>query len=210
MVGSLLGADPRRGDFAPTRDLGETIYSPIWPMLRVRHALPPTTRPLTIEPLPRVMLLSDVQVVDGPAASLAAVQARDFDPRKRVILESMPDPAHATGDANAGDARVVGRTSDSLTIDADVTHPAILLVSDAYSAGWRTEPPYRVMPANHALRAIALPAGRHHIVMRYRPAGVRAGMIISALAIIATIALAVVAATRRRHAQSFDPPATAA
>jgi hypothetical protein len=211
LVGPLLGADPRRGDFAPTRDLSETSHSPIWAMLRVRHALPPTTtQPLGIEPLPRVMLLSDVQVVDGPAASLAAVQATDFDPRKRVVLESTPDPAPSIGDGNAGEARVAGRTSDSLTIDADLTRSAILLVTDAYSAGWRTEPPYRVMPADHALRAIALPAGRHHIVMQYRPAGIRAGMIISSVAIMITIALGITPVVRRRRAKPIDPPATAA
>jgi hypothetical protein len=171
-------------------------------MIRVSHPLPPTTQPLAGHPLPRVTLVTDAQIVDGPAASLAAVQDADFDPRKHVILESKPDPVPATTHGNPGEVWIVGRKADSLTIDAEVAHPAILLITDAYSAGWHAEPPYRVVPANHALRGIALTAGRHHIVMQYRPAGVRMGVIISALAVIATVALPVVAAITRRRGQS--------
>jgi hypothetical protein len=204
LLAPLLGADARRGDFTPTRDLSETRDSPIWPMLRVRRPVPPTTQPWNIDPLPRVMLLTNCEVVDGPAASLAAVRAANFDPRRKLILESAPDPAPQTGDGDPGVARVVARTADSLTIDADLARPAILLITDAYSAGWHADPPYRVMPANHALRAIALPAGRHHIVMRYRPTSVRVGMLVSIVAIVASVAVGVIRLTLFRSRRTLS------
>lgn len=183
LVGPLLDADARRGDFAPTKDAHEIAASPLWPMLRVRQSLPPTTQPWAVQPMPRVALIHDYVVVDGPAASLAAVRAADFDPRQRVILESAPAVAPATGEGSAGVANVVARTTDTLTIDTDLTRPAILLITDGYSAGWRASPPHAIMPANHGLRAIALPAGKHRIRLEYRPLSVRAGAIVSLAAI---------------------------
>ena len=187
LVGPLLGADARRGDFAPTKDPSETKMSPIWPMLRVRQSLPPTTQRLSAQPMPRVAVISHAVVVDGPAASLAAVRAADFDPRTRVILESMPSIAPLLGDGDAGVATVVHRTADSLTIDATLTRPAILLITDAYSAGWRADPPHEIMPANHALRAIALGAGKHRIRLEYRPSSFRIGIIVSAAALLVAL-----------------------
>jgi hypothetical protein len=133
------------------------------------------------------------------------VRSSDFDPRRRVILESAPAVAPVAGDDDPGVVTVVGRTSDSLTIDADLARPAILLITDAYSAGWRANPPYRIVPANHALRAIALPAGRHHIVMQYRPPLVRIGIIISIIAIIGTITAGVMRLTLFRPRRNLSP-----
>ncbi|MEA2709120.1 MAG: hypothetical protein QOF78_1721 [Phycisphaerales bacterium] len=196
LVGPLLGADARRGDFAPTKDVTATRNSPIWSMLRVARVIAPTTQPWNVKPMPRVALLTDFQVVDGPAASLAAVRDENFDPHQRIILEWPPAPAPVSGDGDAGVASVVGRTTDSLTIDADLVRPAILLITDAYSAGWRAQPPYHVMPANHALRAIPLDAGQHHIMLEYRPPSVRAGQLVSAAGLIVTAGIAVLAYRR--------------
>jgi uncharacterized membrane protein YfhO len=101
-----------------------------------------------------------------------------------VILESTPSIAPLAGDGDAGAATVIDRNADSLTIDANLTRPAILLITDAYSADWRADPPHAIMPANHALRAIALDAGRHRIRLEYRPPSLRIGVIVSAAAML--------------------------
>ena len=194
LVGRLLDADPRAGDFVVK---GVDPRSPLWPMLRVRHALPPTLA--FDEPMPRVALIDDAVVVDGPEASLAAVLDPSFDPRRRVVLESTPNPAPRPG--GTGTAHVTRRDAGRLKLVAETTLPAILLITDAYSAGWRVRAQggstYDLLPANHALRAIPLAAGRHELVLEYAPQSVRIGLWISAIAWMAFAIGAVVLGTRR-------------
>ena len=191
LVGRLLGADPRAGDFVVKR---LDAQSPVWPMLRVRQALPPT---LTFaEPMPRVALIDDARVVDGPAASLAAVLDPSFDPRRQVVLEAEPSPRPERG--AQGTARVTQRAAGRLEIAAEVDRPAILLVTDAYSAGWRA-PGYAVLGANHALRAIPLAAGKHQITLEYAPPAVAIGLWTSAVSCVGFAGITLLVAVRGRR-----------
>ncbi|MDQ3438923.1 MAG: YfhO family protein [Planctomycetota bacterium] len=182
LVGTLLRADPRAGDFVV-----KTVQpSPVWSMLRVRHALPPT-QTFSDEPMPRVALIDDAVVVDGPQGSLAAVLDPSFDPRLRVVLESPPNPAPRPG--ATGIVEVTRREPARLEITAETRLPTILLITDAYSAGWRVRSlmgasrvTYDLLPANHALRAIPLGVGRHNLVLEYAPPSVTIGLWISAVA----------------------------
>jgi hypothetical protein len=204
VVGHLLGADPRAGDFVVKH---VDPRSPLWPMLRVRHALPPTLS--FREPMPRVALIDGAIVVDGPEASLAAVLDPSFDPRRRVVLESPPNPAPRPG--GTGMVRVTHGDTLRLEIVAETTLPAILLITDAYSAGWRVRgqagSTYDLLPANHALRAIPLAAGRHDLVLEYAPQSVGFGLLISGIAwgvfALACIAVAFIAKNAKiaKHAK---------
>jgi hypothetical protein len=133
----------------------------------------------------------------GPAHStprgvrdvLAALDARDWDPTRTVLLESEPDPP-PVAIAPEGAVTLRDESTDHLTIVADLPAPAILLVTDAYSRGWHVrslEPSdqkaYEVLPANAVLRAVPLAAGHHLIRMEYVPDGYRFGVAVSCLAI---------------------------
>jgi Bacterial membrane protein YfhO len=153
------------------------------------------------DPLPRLLLLDQVTQVAGADAALMTVLDGSFDSARTVVLESSPDPAPAPG--NGGSARLVSETTDELEIEADLPSPRVLLVTDAYSAGWRVTPlesgaqkEYRVMPADVCLRAIPLAAGHHHFRLEYRPAAVVIGAWIS-LAALAAYAGAIAVYWRR-------------
>ena len=206
LVGNLLGADPRAGDFV-VRTLQP---SPVWSMLRVRQALPPT-QTLNEEPMPRVALIDDAVVVNGPKESLAAVLDPSFDPRRRVVLESQPNPAPRPG--ATGTVEVTRREPSRLEITAETRLPMILLITDAYSAGWRVRSlmgagrvTYDLLPANHALRAIPLGAGRHNLILEYAPPSVATGLWISAIAwIVFGIGAVVLIARRLLAARRVHP-----
>jgi uncharacterized membrane protein YfhO len=57
------------------------------------------------------------------------------------------------------------------------------------------ERPTPVLVANGLFRAVAVPQGAHHVELRYRPPGLRAGLVLSALAIAGGV---LVIATRPR------------
>jgi hypothetical protein len=141
-------------------------------------------------PLERLQLVRNYRVLDKRDEMFAAMEAPSFDPRKEVILESLPNPQPVpTGETD--ELRFVEASSDSLTIQANLPTPAILLITDSYSKGWRVrvlgqpaQPDYQIMPANYCLRAIPLAAGDHRIRVEYLPAGFIIGKWISVVSVL--------------------------
>lgn len=132
-----------------------------------------------VPPGPRLILVPHARVVPARNEELDAVFAPGFDPAQEVLLETAPVPAPA-GVAPAGVARLLAESTDSLTIEADLLAPAVLLVTDAYSDGWcarsllpdrggGTQTHYQVLPADYCLRGIPLGQGHHRIILEYRP-----------------------------------------
>ena len=156
----------------------------------------------TARPLAHVQLVGRYEIPSGRDDMLRRVFDESFDPRSVVLLEERPTPEPV---GTAGSVRVVAEGTDSLEIEADVPQPTILLVTDAYSAGWRAralegsvEQELRVLPANHVLRAIPLAAGRHHFVLEYAPIEWTAGKWLSVVALGALLLLAAATAAKRR------------
>jgi len=85
--------------------------------------------------------------------------------------------------------------------------PGFLVLTDVWYPGWvctiggKPVPVYR---ANHAFRAIEVPAGAHEVVFRFEPASYRLGrrITLGALAAVAVLLLILVARERR----GISPP----
>jgi uncharacterized membrane protein YfhO len=104
---------------------------------------------------------------------------------------------------------VVAESTDFLDIKADLRSPALLLVTDGYSAGWRAAPlepgpqaRYDVLPADYVLRAIPLAAGRHHLRLEYSPSAFRVGRWISAASLLGYAGLWIFWARRKSRSRS--------
>jgi hypothetical protein len=164
----------------------------LFAMLRCRLAMVPrddAVELVPMEPMGRVHLVATYRVCPSREEVFAAVSGPNFDPRRTVILEQEP-PIKPAGVSPAGWAKVVESSTDSLTIEAELSAAATLLVTDAYSAHWRaralsgsSQQDYTVMPANYCLRAVPLAAGWHRIRMEYRPAGFLIGRWVSLAAV---------------------------
>jgi hypothetical protein len=187
------GLDPNYASQAlPPFTAGDV--SPLYALLRCRYfvGLAPDggieVSLARAAPLARAQLVSAYRVLGGRDALFAAMSQPGFDPRQTVLLEDEPSPRPATG-GNPGTVRAVEKSADQLEIDADLSSPALLLVSDPYSRDWRAVPlagsvqqSYRILPADYILRAVPLAAGRHHLLMEYAPPSFPRGVIVSALA----------------------------
>jgi len=80
---------------------------------------------------------------------------------------------------------------------AEVTAPALLVLTDTFFPGWEARvdgTPAPILRADYAFRGVALGAGEHRIVFRYRPWSFYTGVALAAGA----LALALGAAVRRR------------
>jgi Bacterial membrane protein YfhO len=120
-------------------------------------------------PMPRAYAVSGVRVADGHEA-LRVFFDPQFDPAAEVVLASgLPAPVDPRF---RGTAAITRLGADRLAIDVELSAPGHVVMADAYDPGWRAwvdgqERP--VLRANLALRAVALPAGRHSLELRYRP-----------------------------------------
>jgi hypothetical protein len=165
-------------------------------LMRIRYILADKP-PRTIEmprPMDRVELLDRCRVLPGMPAVFNVMNDPAFDPRRAVLLESEPDIQPQPGGA-AGSASVTRYDSDEIEIVADVPKPAILLITEAYSADWHVTPlpdssqkQYTFMPADLLVRAIPLAAGKHHIHLEYRPPHYALGLWISGITATACLA----------------------
>lgn len=177
-----------------------TQPDPLFRMLRLRHVFYLKADGVQHEempdPLPHVTLITDFTVETDRDKIFAIMDNESFDPAKRVVLERQPNPMPIAS-KSPGSAKIIDRSTDHLTIEADVATPAILLVTDGYSKHWRIDPlpgssqqQYELMPANYVLRAVPLAAGHHKLRMEYAPNGFRIGKRISLVSLAGYLALA--------------------
>jgi len=183
---------------------------PLFTLVRCRFAFTPKPGGVDVtelaNPLPHVLLVPASRVLREREAILAAMNEPAFDPRRTVILEREPIPAPAGDGGNPGTVRVLAADPDALTVEADVSSPAILLVTDLYSRDWHVrsvgapaQAAYELLPADYVLRAIPLAAGHHALRLEYSPRGFGPGVALS-LATLAGWVAALIFARRRRGA----------
>jgi hypothetical protein len=184
-------------------------------MLRLRYAFMPAGEKYALlenpSPMPHALLLTDYRVLPSFAAMFKTLGDPAFDPWHTVLLESPPDPQPVPAD-HPGRVRVVGETSDTLDLEADLASPALLLVTDLYSRDWiaralpgSVQQQYQVLPANYILRAVPLSAGHHELRMEYDPPSFRHGLAISAVAWLVWVGLWL---RTRRPAAGMSPSKT--
>jgi hypothetical protein len=172
-------------------------FHPLYSMLRWRYAFLASKEGDRILSgnaiMPHLQLVQDYRVMSGRDEILQAMDSPSFDPRQQVILETEPHPVSQPF-AEKGTVSLVDSSANQLTVEADLPHPAILLITDAYSNGWRARPldgsvqhAYDVLPANYVLRAIPLSQGHHHIRIEYVPVGFQVGKWLSTAAIFAFV-----------------------
>ncbi len=158
--------------------------------------------------LPRVFVASAQKVVSGEGAARAAMRA-GFDARNVVVTEDPIDALPRSGEQvtrAAGTAQLSSYEAERVTISGATRRPGILVLTDAYFAGWQAEVdgrPAKVHRVDYLLRGVSLPPGRHRVEFLYRPASWRAGWIVS---LVTAIALLAAAAYGRRRGRRPAPP----
>jgi hypothetical protein len=167
---------------------------PLFKMLRHRFVLFSEGGKQGLEEIPstlsRLELIQDWVLLPQRDRIFAAMNHPAFDPRQQIILETTPDPAPVKGKPK-GTATITEAGTDYLMVEANLPAPAILLITDNYSSGWRAvalagsaQEHYDLLPANYILRAVPLSAGNHRLRIEYAPLGYRAGRWISLVSLM--------------------------
>ena len=111
------------------------------------------------------------------------------------------------GPSRSGKAEIRRYTPESVAVHVDTTAPAVLILLDAYEAGWRASlEDGRELPiwrANGLVRAVAVPAGSHQVTFTYRTPLLAAGAWCSFAGVLICVGLLWSAWRTGRHARSF-------
>jgi len=145
--------------------------------------------------IPRTWLVNNAVVLESPEERLTRMAKGPWDPRKTVILESLPDEAPPVPtEAPAGRSTVLVRRPGYYEIEAQNDALAYLVLSEAYYPGWSAEVDGQgadVLPANHLLQSVRLPAGKHVVRFQYRSRFLALGFAVAALAALVPVGLLV-------------------
>ncbi len=147
-----------------------------------------------VETLPRARVVGDALVVGEEESVATVLDLERYDPSRQVVLTE-PPPVEPGGEGVRGSAEWIERTPDRLVLDVESSGPAILVVSENWFPAWRArvdgeETP--VLRADHTLRAVSVPQGRHRVEFRYEALLLRAGFGLSLLCLLLVAGAAMV------------------
>jgi hypothetical protein len=157
------------------------------------------------DPRPFAHLVTQVDVVDSDAFAYALLSDPAYRPRENVILQhAAPFTMPAAPDASAG-AVITHYGPEHIRIAVRTPHPAVLTLAQVDYPGWRAALDTEEIPIYRAYgvtMAFFIPEGDHTLVLRYEPASLRLGAVLSAGSLLALAVASVWSAWRRTGRQA--------
>ncbi|HEX8143153.1 MAG TPA: YfhO family protein [Pyrinomonadaceae bacterium] len=156
--------------------------------------------------LPRAWLVAEAEAVDGEEAlrRIRGESASGFDPRRTALLEIPPQemPVLPGGPVSSGsDARITTYEANALEIETVSEASSVLILSEISYPGWIATvdgAQATLYTTDFLLRGVAVPAGRHRVVMRYTAPAARNGAFVSLSTLVLLIGLGIYSIKARR------------
>ena len=121
--------------------------------------------------LPKAWLVSQVIVEPNPEQRMKIISTSPmFDPSIGALVESPPRLPLNGG--TAGEASVTKYEQNRIAVDVRASNNALLILGEKYYRWWTAEidgKPTEVVPVNHVLRGVYVPAGAHKVEFRFDP-----------------------------------------
>jgi hypothetical protein len=203
-IGDLFGVpivDPASGATLPvdyTRMLGFTD------LLNVRYILTPAKeqKPGAVyqdrawkvyenpSGYPRAWIVHETTVEPSAERAAERLGTPGFDARRTALIE-VPVAVEPLAGGAQESARVTASTPNQIELEVDVQSRGLLVLSENYYPGWRattdtqTAPIYRV---DSGLRGLIVPRGHSRVVLRYAPASIYWGGLLTLMTFFGTLA----------------------
>ncbi len=151
-----------------------------------------------LDVLPRAFIVTSARLVDDDLIALTAMADPAFDPASEVVLHG-DDPTCRDREITSGMgtdsrgvppdlgstyAKTVEYLPERVTIEAVLTEPGYLVLTDAWYPGWHVRvngEERAICRANLLFRAVRLEAGQQLVVFEFKPRSLLAGGLISAI-----------------------------
>lgn len=149
---------------------------------------------------PRVFWASRVVPASGESDAMALIRRHDL--RDVAVVEGAEAGQQAETASAAAAARVASAADGFLEVETESPAPRFLVISEVWHPGWRATvdgAAHRLHRTNLALMGTWMPAGKHRLVLRFRPLYWVPGLVVSVGSGVALLFLAVVAFRQCRH-----------
>lgn len=157
--------------------------------------------------LPRAWIVHSARRAT-PSETLEQLGSGAVDPRRTAMLERSPPDLDRPQDPSADRATVTGYEADRISLKTETGARGLLVMSEAYYPAWRAYvdgEPVPLYVADHVLRAVPVPAGKHSVELRYESWTLRTGMAVSLAACLALVFVMVSGARRFRKGAGEAP-----
>jgi hypothetical protein len=164
---------PPRG--LPSRKMGDFFRAPIAPYR------------------PRLSFVRGYRIEVDPANAWRRASTGGVDLTREVVLDRRPSPdPGGAAEHPLLVARLAEDSPERVVAELTANYTGLLVLTDLFYPGWIAEEDGRRLPILRAdgwFRAVALPAGTHRVVFRYRPLPFYGGAAVSAAALLALLML---------------------
>jgi len=166
--------------------------------------------------MPRAFFASSAVAVSSPAESLTKMQSPYFNPTTQTVVEvdqgtASPLPAESplpdSRPQTPAYATIIADGRNWVLIETDNLRDGLLVLSDNYYPGWFASvdgASTQIFRANHTMRAVNVPAGRHLVSFVFMPAAFFVSMYVSLAAAALTLAALILSAFKRRRSNGND------
>jgi hypothetical protein len=138
---------------------------------------------------PRAWIVHEVAVNADRDAVYAAMAVPDFDPRRTAYV---PIPIDVIENQALEPVSIASSHPDRLVVDAALTTPGLLVLSEINYPGWTAVVNGSLTPiveVNGLLRGVALPSGSAQVEMIFRPGSLTVGGLITLSGVVLWIVL---------------------
>jgi hypothetical protein len=150
--------------------------------------------------VPRAYVAGTSIFTSSPLETLSRMASPAFGASENVILAADPGASPAVhgstghsregGNPPAGRVEVTERQPNRVTMTAHLSRPGYVVLLDRFDSNWHAKLDGREVPvlrANQLFRAVYAEPGQHVIIFYYRQQGLLAGMLISAITLVALL-----------------------
>jgi hypothetical protein len=149
----------------------------------------------------RMMLFTRFEAISNGDAAAARMKSTDFQPLEEVVLGEPPGFESHPSRVNGGRIAFQELSSDRIQSDVTTDSPALVFFGDSYSPGWRAivnGMQMRILIANYNFMAVAVPAGRSHVVLEYKPQSFAIGLMCAAVGAVLLLGALIFVIARAR------------
>jgi hypothetical protein len=163
--------------------------------------------------LPRAYVVHRLKPVRDDVVSLATIRTRGFDPAHEALWTE-PDPLPAMAEPVTPDSvRVIRYDFNEAEFLVSTTASGLLVLGDQYDPDWTAavdQAPARIHRVDYLMRGVLIGPGVHRVRFTYVPHALAAGIRLSSLALLLTLALAGAGLFLSRRRTPRSPEAGAA
>jgi hypothetical protein len=138
--------------------------------------------------VPRLYFAGRARWAKNGRGALKLLEDPSFAPGREVVLEG-PRSASVQPEASvpAAAVRLIRYEPNEVVVQVETPAPGYVVFVDSFYPGWQAEidaQPVQVLRANYLFKAVAVKAGRHEVVFRFRPRSVLLGSVISSTTLL--------------------------